>query len=1071
MLGVTGSLVTALLLACRALAPATPPEEGAVALPSPTTAATATPTPTPPLVPAPDGALARLGRGTLKQVAVSPDGNYLAVASATGLYVYRSDTLEEVWAGVERGAAGCVAWSPDGRRLAAGEDEDTVAVWDARAGEVLQTLEGHPPKWELPATVNSVTWAPDGTKLAYPTWDETLAVYDVDTGKRLLSLEGHTSPVDSVVWSPDGTMLASGAWDETVILWDAETGTRLQTLEGHSADVYSVAWSPDGDRLASASGDQMVIVWDAATGQPLRTLEGHTEGVASVGWSPDGSMLASGGWDGKLLVWAATAPAGDTVDAATPLQVLEGHGEGVLSLAWLPAQAGAGLGGANLAAASFDRLWLWNAELGTLVRTLDRHSKPAMSVAWSPDGALLASGDTGGSVLVWAVSDAGEGVTARLLNTLEGHASAIEDVEWAPTGRTLAAAGWEDEGVSIWDAQSGERLLTLEGHDDGVSDVAWAPGGDRLASASGDRTVIVWDTQTGRQVERFRGHDREVRNVAWSPNGGVIASASQDQTVVLWDAESGGEIHRLEGHTSMVTALGWSPDGARLASAALDGVVIVWDVQSGEQVLTLQAGPGVGASVIFDVAWSPDGDRLATVELNGTVVIWAASPSSDGAFEAGERIRDLEGHSAMVGSVAWSPDGTMLASGSYDGTIILWDAGQVSQPVIPTATPGPSPTPTAEERTTAPFERVTPIGDSLLGESIALRTLPDGSVWLHDGRTVARLDPEGDTLQVVLSYVEGALIGVDDFGQSWVVSGDTSEIASWDGGAWTVYDIEDGWTPVSLEATWWSPVRRGVHTGADGSLWLSTAEDVRVQRNGFWYAFTAEDMSMEAHDPDSGGRAYAIETTADGPLTWVGVCDYSGPGPVGGQGVRWFDVGQWQWSESPAPVGEECVSAVVEDGAGRIWVGANDDIWRYDPASGQWAQFTLPEPLLFEHNFGHVLEITVDPAGDVWLLYQLCGGASCDGPAYLYRVRDGDWSVVAESDWWFAPMKKLVFDGAGTGWLFWDGAIYRLDGETLLPAAALDAQAITVDTDGQIWFVASEDEQRFLWTLPTESED
>ena len=55
--------------------------------------------------------------------------------------------------------------------------------------------------------------------------------------------------------------------------------------------------------------------------------------------------------------------------------------------------------------------------------------------------------------------------------------------------------------------------------------------------------------------------------------------------------------------------------------------------------------------------------------------------------------------------------------------------------------------------------------------------------------------------------------------------------------------------------------------------------------------------------------------------------------------------------------------------------------------------------------------------------------------------------------------------------LFWDGAIYRLEGETLVPVAALDALAATVDADGQVWFVAPFEDQFSLWTLPVETQD
>jgi hypothetical protein len=101
--------------------------------------------------------------------------------------------------------------------------------------------------------VRSVAYSPDGRRLASGSWDRTVAVWDAETGQRLRELAGHRGLVNSVAYSPDGRRLASGAEDRTVAVWDAETGQRLWELSGHHGGVSSVAYSPDGRRLASGS--------------------------------------------------------------------------------------------------------------------------------------------------------------------------------------------------------------------------------------------------------------------------------------------------------------------------------------------------------------------------------------------------------------------------------------------------------------------------------------------------------------------------------------------------------------------------------------------------------------------------------------------------------------------------------------------------------------------------------------------------------------------------------------------------------------------------------------------------
>ena len=195
--------------------------------------------------------LTRWGTGSW-QVAFSPDGRLLAVATSIGLYLYDIPALSEVRLIATDTALVSVAFAPDGRLLASGSRDGTVRLWDVQTGQLVRRLEGHTD------LVWSVAFAPDGRLLASASDDKTVRLWDGETGRLVRTLAGHASSVFSVAFAPDGRWLASGSTDTTVRLWDVPTGRLVCTLEGHTSWVWSVAFAPDGYLLASGSMNRTI---------------------------------------------------------------------------------------------------------------------------------------------------------------------------------------------------------------------------------------------------------------------------------------------------------------------------------------------------------------------------------------------------------------------------------------------------------------------------------------------------------------------------------------------------------------------------------------------------------------------------------------------------------------------------------------------------------------------------------------------------------------------------------------------------------------------------------------------
>jgi WD40 repeat protein len=592
--------------------------------------------------------------GRVLDIAYSPDGRFLAAGDSTGhVNVWSLDSIQKVSSLNHGGWVDSIAFSRDGKLLAtsasAGSGKslrnraNSVLVWDiANETEVLLVEPGSP--------TLAVALSPDGRLLATGGHNGFARLWDVSEHRELLKMYHGTDNsvhfVKAVVFSPDGSLLATGGSDKQVHIWKVADSTEL-TRFNHEGRILSVNFSRSGEVFAAGSADGAVSLYETRSWSKLNVLQhelGPTErGVGSVVFSPDGQWLATA--TSRVVRLWEVYEGREAVRVANGDAVVDFHPNGD-----------------SFATGSGNIIQLWKATTGQAMARM-QHER-LKGVVTNPDGSILASFGGDGLVHLWDMETGfGRGLD------VDGHPT---DVSFHPNGSRVAIL--TDRQLAVWDVQS-RTCVTQFNHSGGQANtgaVAFSADGQRLALVAirYDRAAVWYgfvdlnNNKFQQAFPPFEDLDHSLSAHALSPDGRYLAVAVRNVRVIgaqekirVWGLTTAFNAVLPSKHR-MTRFMAFSANGEFLAIGDPGLGVQVWNVAQKKMMAKIAFHGEMTA-----VALRHDGQWVIAGGSDGIVQVWKVTTGKEKA-----RIRLTD----PVRTLHISKDGRWLVTSTQDGTIQVW---------------------------------------------------------------------------------------------------------------------------------------------------------------------------------------------------------------------------------------------------------------------------------------------------------------------------------------------------------------------------------------------------------------
>ncbi len=157
-----------------------------------------------------------------------------------------------------------VVFSPDGSRIAgASLRGDGVRLWNVATGDLMWSAV------PAPGAVR-IAFSSDGRYLAAACADRTVRVFESATGRETRKLTGHTATVEAIAFTPTGNRVLTGGQDKTVRIWDladAQSAIVAETGSSPLGRLSGLKITADKRVLVASTDARAVKAWNLATGR------------------------------------------------------------------------------------------------------------------------------------------------------------------------------------------------------------------------------------------------------------------------------------------------------------------------------------------------------------------------------------------------------------------------------------------------------------------------------------------------------------------------------------------------------------------------------------------------------------------------------------------------------------------------------------------------------------------------------------------------------------------------------------------------------------------------------------
>ncbi len=467
----------------------------------------------------------------IRSLAFFPDGRRLATLCADGgVHIWDVPNRREIanWPipRPERYSYDDLAVSPDGEHIAV-SSRGVLQLLHATTGNSLQIAADQ-------GSITTLRFSPDGKLLISAGWDKRLRVYEVGTGSEITNIVAHHSWICSAAFTSNGSRLVTAGGDQALSIWDTRDWSRVAVLKGHLDELGAVAASPDGKSIVSGGKEGAVKLWPLAP-RPKQPVALKMPVAPYRNWSADDKFLLTYDFNNEVSVLESTAfrrvarfrlsgpsPRDLTLSADGELLAVGARG-GILQL-WRttsgkkfaevsapgqdPLAFSAGNSRLLTRAPSSSLCKIWSVTNLDLLASVDAPQDKDSRTVISPDGNWLAAGRESGLVTVWRLSGAPE------RTIFAAHRGYVYNLAFSKDSGMLATAG-EDGFVRLWRPGSTNCVARLRAGLLASRAVAFPPDNHHLFTGDDDGHVRLWDLSSFMEILSLPTEGSWITDIMW----------------------------------------------------------------------------------------------------------------------------------------------------------------------------------------------------------------------------------------------------------------------------------------------------------------------------------------------------------------------------------------------------------------------------------------------------------------------------------------------------------------------------------------------------------------------------